>query len=84
MMRLSILQKLQTPISKISLRRSSTQRWPNLRLTMTAKTKTCRYCDRPLTKIDNYGEMPVGCIDCNRWGRPADKTLVMELMEDGS
>jgi hypothetical protein len=51
---------------------------------MTAKTKTCRYCDRPLTKIDNYGEMPVGCIDCNRWGRPADKTLVMELMEDGS
>jgi hypothetical protein len=49
---------------------------------MRAKNKTCRYCNRPLTKIDRYGEMLVGCIECNRWGRPADKTLVMELMED--
>jgi hypothetical protein len=46
---------------------------------MRAKNKTCRYCNRPLTKIDRYGEMLVGCIECNRWGR---QTLVMELMED--
>jgi hypothetical protein len=33
-------------------------------------------------KIDHYGEMLVGCIDCNRWGHPDDKTLIMELMEE--
>ena len=50
--------------------------------TMKAKDKTCRYCNRPLTKIEYYGEMLVGCIECNHWGRPADKTLVMQLLED--
>ena len=33
-------------------------------------------------KIDHYGEMLVGCIDCNRWGHPDDKMLIMELMEE--
>jgi hypothetical protein len=42
----------------------------------------CPYCHRRLTKIDYYGELLVGCIHCNRWGRPGDKTLIMELMED--
>ena len=42
----------------------------------------CPHCRRPLIKIDYYGEPLVGCIECNRWGRPADKTLVMELIED--
>jgi len=42
----------------------------------------CPYCSRPLTQIDYYGEVLVGCVDCNRWGRPSDKTLVMELLED--
>ena len=77
---------LTSPRKELKLRcmigDSSSQRWPNLGLTMRAKNKTCCYCDRPLTKIDRYGEMLVGCIECNRWGRPADKTLVMELMED--
>jgi hypothetical protein len=41
----------------------------------------CPKCRRPLISIDYYGERPVGCIECNRWGRPGDKTLVMELME---
>jgi hypothetical protein len=41
----------------------------------------CPYCRRSLIKIDYYGEVLVGCIDCNRWGRPGDKTLVMELLE---
>ena len=35
----------------------------------------------PLTEIDYYGELLVGCIDCNRWGKPGDKKLVMELLE---
>jgi hypothetical protein len=24
----------------------------------------------------------IGCIDGNRWGRPGDKKLIMELLED--
>src|SRR5262245_56959987 len=42
----------------------------------------CPYCRRPVIKIDYYGEALIGCIDCNRWGRPGDKTLVLELLED--
>jgi hypothetical protein len=42
----------------------------------------CPYCQRPLTKIDYYGEVLVGCVNCNRWGKPGDKRLVMQLMED--
>ena len=42
----------------------------------------CAYCSRPLIEIDYYGERLVGCIECNRWGKPGDKTLVMELMDD--
>jgi hypothetical protein len=41
----------------------------------------CPYCNRPLKKIDHYGEALVGCIDCNRWGHPGDDKLIMELME---
>ena len=33
-------------------------------------------------KINHYGEMLVGCIDCNHWGHPADDKLIMELMEN--
>ena len=43
---------------------------------------TCPNCQRPLIEIDYYGELLIGCIDCNRWGRPGDKTLIMELLED--
>ena len=32
-------------------------------------------------EIDYYGEMLVGCLNCNRWGHPGDETLIMELME---
>jgi len=42
----------------------------------------CPYCHRALTEINYYGEVLVGCLDCNRWGRPGDDKLVMELMED--
>ena len=33
-------------------------------------------------QIDHYGEVLVGCIDCNRWGHPGDDKLVMELLPD--
>jgi hypothetical protein len=33
-------------------------------------------------RIDHYGEVLVGCIDCNRWGHPGDKKFVMEMLED--
>jgi hypothetical protein len=42
----------------------------------------CPYCRRPLIEIDYYGDRLVGCIKCNRWGKPGDKTLVMELLDD--
>ena len=41
----------------------------------------CPYCNRPLIKIDPYGEVLEGCIHCNRWGHPGDEKLVMELLE---
>ena len=40
--------------------------------------KVCRYCNRPLTKIDRYGEVLIGCIDCNRWGHPGDKSAPLK------
>ncbi len=46
------------------------------------RDNVCRYCNRQLMSIDYYGEMLIGCIDCNRWGRPDDKDLVMEFLED--
>jgi hypothetical protein len=33
-------------------------------------------------EIDYYGEVLVGCVACNRWGKPGDENLVMELMEE--
>jgi uncharacterized protein YbaR (Trm112 family) len=43
--------------------------------------QVCPYCKRPLMEIDHYGEVLVGCIDCNRWGHPGDEKHIMELME---
>jgi hypothetical protein len=42
----------------------------------------CSQCKRPLIEIDHYGERLVDCIECNRWGRPEDDTLPMQLQED--
>ena len=41
----------------------------------------CPYGNGPLMEIDHYGEVLVGCIDCNRWGHPGDDKLIMELMD---
>jgi hypothetical protein len=43
--------------------------------------KVCPYCNGRLMKIGHYGEVLVGCIECNRWGHPGDDKLIMELME---
>ena len=44
--------------------------------------KTCPSCGSPLTKIDHYGEVLIGCVYCNYWSRPGDKKLIMELVQD--
>ena len=28
------------------------------------------HCHRALIEIDYYGDRLIGCIECNRWGRP--------------
>jgi hypothetical protein len=40
----------------------------------------CPHCGSPLMKIDRYGEVLIGCIDCNRWGHSGDKKLTFELL----
>jgi hypothetical protein len=40
------------------------------------------HCPGPLIEIDHYGERLIGCIECNRWGRPGDATPPMQLLED--
>ena len=44
--------------------------------------KDCHDCNRPLMRIDHYGEVLIGCVYCNRWGRPGDKKRIMELLPD--
>jgi hypothetical protein len=44
--------------------------------------KSCDQCHQPLIAIDLYGDPWVGVVNCNRWGKPGDKNLVMELSED--
>jgi hypothetical protein len=39
-------------------------------------------CHRPLIQIDYYGERLIGCIECNRWGRPGSDKPFMALPED--
>jgi hypothetical protein len=43
--------------------------------------QACPFCNGPLIEIDHFGEIPVGCINCNRWGHPGDDKLIMQLME---
>jgi hypothetical protein len=33
-------------------------------------------------KIDHYGEVLIGCVHCNYWGRPGDKRPIMQMLED--
>ena len=40
----------------------------------------CPHCHQRLIEIDHYGERLIGCIECNRWGRPGDTTLPMQLL----
>jgi hypothetical protein len=42
----------------------------------------CTHCHQRLIELDHYGERLIGCIECNRWGRPGDATLPMQLRGD--
>jgi hypothetical protein len=42
----------------------------------------CPDCHQPLIQIDHYGERWIGCIHCNKWGKPGDSNLVMELSDE--
>jgi hypothetical protein len=42
----------------------------------------CPHCGSQLMKIDRYGEVLIGCIDCNRWGHSGDKKLTLELLQE--
>jgi hypothetical protein len=42
----------------------------------------CDQCQQPLIEIDLYGERLIGCVLCNKWGRPGDNDRVMELLEE--
>jgi hypothetical protein len=44
--------------------------------------EVCPHCQQPLMEIDRYGEVLIGCIDCNRWGHPGDEKLTLELLQD--
>jgi hypothetical protein len=44
--------------------------------------KHCPHCHHSLIEIDHYGERLIGCIECNRWVRPGDNMLPMQLLED--
>jgi hypothetical protein len=42
----------------------------------------CPHCNQPLMRIDHYREVLIGCVYSNRWSRPGDKKLIMQLLED--
>ena len=43
--------------------------------------KTCPCCGSPLMKIDHYGEVLIGCLECNYWRRPGDKRSILEMVQ---
>jgi len=44
--------------------------------------RLCEHCHQPLIQIDRYGERWIGCLNCNKWGKPRDTNLVMELSDE--
>ncbi len=51
--------------------------------TIPLPARTCPRCDSSLVEIDCYGDRLVGCLDCNRWGRPdEDDDLPMQMEGD--
>jgi len=44
--------------------------------------KHCPHCQHPPIEIDYYGERLIGCVECNRWGRPDDATLPHAILEN--
>jgi hypothetical protein len=44
--------------------------------------EVCPHCKHPLMEVDCYGEVLIGCIDCNRWGHSGDEEFTLEMLED--
>ena len=43
----------------------------------------CPSCKGPLIEIDRYGELLLGCVECNRWTWRDSETISMALPEEG-
>jgi hypothetical protein len=46
------------------------------------KLGTCAACNGPQIEIDRYGELLLGCVECNRWTWRDSETISMSLPED--
>jgi hypothetical protein len=44
--------------------------------------ETCPSCAGPLIEIDRYGELLLGCVECNRWTWRDSETISMSLPEE--
>jgi hypothetical protein len=42
----------------------------------------CARCHQPLIEIDRYGELLIGCIDCNCWMGKQSAFLIDLSVED--
>ena len=46
------------------------------------KLETCPSCHGALIEIDRYGELLLGCVECNRWTWRDSETISMLLPDD--
>lgn len=49
----------------------------------TEMSEVCPTAMARLWKLTITARVLVGCVECNRWGKPGDQTLVMDPMEEG-
>jgi hypothetical protein len=49
---------------------------------MGEKLDSCLRCHGPLTEIDRFGELLIGCIECNWWTWPTSENISMALPEE--
>jgi hypothetical protein len=50
-------------------------------LKMNDDPTTCLHCGRSLIHINSYGDLLIGCVDCNRWGAPGNDDRSIRLAE---
>ena len=54
---------------------------PKVTLKMNDNSTTCLHCGSSLIHVDRYGDLLIGCVDCNRWGTPGDGERSIRLAE---